>query len=761
MPVDLKAFTSFALDATHTDNRSVFVQNRDGQLQVGEGVTWKQRHGFDKQANKATMKAFRECLKEGYGVLGEHAFDSILGKKADTGHRLRTLDILAVMTVLTDDKSVVRAAILKDRFKNEVMRQVESNPRVLVRGNGADVRQQLMGALKEKAFRVDLLHVKTQDDITGLVANRLNTILDANDLGISKHVDQADTPRPQAPAPQAPAQVQRPAGNTLTMGLNGLDGTTFGGSETSVEDLVHQGHLGAGMRINKNGPGMVLEKLKQNGVEPGFTAHRDWSPADTREMMTQGTELDRAARLALEAILKRPLKNEDDVQALKNHHFAAIRDAIESGKVGNVKRLTERLIVKLDYNEWDRHFAAYHDAGSTGSFKLPVRNKSKGFFYYNFRVTSADDASVGAVAEAMANDLTRAMGIDTQELTLVKGQYSDGHDKLMLVSKFAEGYRDFDGHFIKDGRLVPQTDANGNVTEQPEDIGRYKAMFLLLADRDAVGSHGQNKGLINGKFFAIDPGHSLEGNGKDLEIHDDFSFVDKGSNGITKRFLNYSVFDDCNRSEKLKGMAELRAFKKSGKFEQIFTAYRNKFQAAEGDSEATKALKGKIRARIAEMKSEFDTQLDNLLGIFGHQLDLRDAAEVLFTETLRPHQTGMGDKLIDAVENLERLNSPTTDTSANGQVALKHLEVIPKTRVPWKATILPPNSQQQYSDYMVIFSCDKTIANPLKDIDPGAAQVSHPRKGEGTLVRIPARFLPRFLEHFTEDAVKAAKNANV
>ena len=118
----------------------------------------------------------------------------------------------------------------------------------------------------------------------------------------------------------------------------------------------------------------------------------------------------------------------------------------------------------------------------------------KGAFFRAFRLTTANAASAGAVAEALANDLTRAMGVQTQELSLVKGRYSDGHEKLMLVSKFANGYRDFDGNFLKDGRLVGRQDAHGNVIEQPEDIGRYKAMFLLLADRDAVGSHGQNKG---------------------------------------------------------------------------------------------------------------------------------------------------------------------------------------------------------------------------------------------------------------------------
>ena len=548
-------------------------------------------------------------------------------------------------------------------------------------------------------------------------------------------VDAAPAPAPAADHPQVPT------------GLQALDGDTFGGAETSVEDRVRTGAFGAGMRVNESGVKYVFEKLKTSGVEPGFIVRKDWTAADTQTMMTDGTDLDQVARTVLEQRLGRPLTAQDDVRALKAQHFVAIRDAAMAG-VGNVRRLTERHIVKLDYNENDRRVR--HDAAHIGHFRLPVRNAIKGgaikgAFFRAFRLTTANEASAGAVAEALANDLTRAMGVPTQELSLVKGRYSDGHEKLMLVSKFAHGYRDFDGNFLKDGRLVGRQDAHGNVIEQPEDIGRYKAMFLLLADRDAVGSHGQNKGIVNGHFFAIDPGHSLEGNGAALEIHDDFSFKDTQGGVFEKRFLNFSVFDDSNRSEKLKGMVAIRDAFVHGDFENIFNEYEARFPA--DDPHADQALSQAIQTRIREMRAEFNGQYDRMMGVFGGQLAVYD-----HFVALTPGDDATACRVIDAVENLERLTSPTVSMSKHGEVQLRHLEVTPETRMPWKVRVAP--------DGAAVFACDRLpegrkplLENMLQGA--GVTDVATDAGGAFTFT-VPQANLPAFLGAFTEDAVRQA-----
>lgn len=739
MPVNLQTFTDFAAQHTIHTSKNFHVHEANGRLEAG-AASLKQRIGTDLKANQRTMAAFRNCLSERYGVFGEHAFDAVLGARADVGKTLRAKDIASVMRALSPtDTGAVRQTMIAARFANEASRQAETNPRA--------VAANVTGALKERlqaCFEDDVIFAQavrgceSQAELSRLIEGKINAILDMNELPGARRTLAVDAPPAPAPAaghPQVPT------------GLQALDGDTFGGAETSVEDRVRTGAFGAGMRVNESGVKYVFEKLKTSGVEPGFIVRKDWTAADTQTMMTDGTDLDQVARTVLEQRLGRPLTAQDDVRALKAQHFVAIRDAAMAG-TGNVRRLTERHIVKLDYNENDRRVR--HDAAHIGHFRLPVRNAIKGgafkgAFFRAFRLTTANEASAGAVAEALANDLTRAMGVPTQELSLVKGRYSDGHEKLMLVSKFAHGYRDFDGNFLKDGRLVGRQDAHGNVIEQPEDIGRYKAMFLLLADRDAVGSHGQNKGIVNGQFFAIDPGHSLEGNGAALEIHDDFSFKDTQGGVFEKRFLNFSVFDDSNRSEKLKGMVAIRDAFVRGDFDNIFNEYEARFPA--DDPHADQALGSAIRSRLGEMRAEFNGQYDRMMGVFGGQLAVYD-----HFLALTPGDDATACGVIDAVENLERLTSPTVATSKHGEVQLRHLEVTPETRVPWKVRVAP--------DGAVVYSCDRLpegrkplLENMLQGA--GVTEVEAGTDGSFTFTVPPAN-LAAFLGAFTEDAVRQA-----
>ena len=739
MPVNLQTFTDFAAQHTVRVSKNIHVHEADGQMEVGS-ASFKQTLGRDLKANQRTMAAFRSCLSERYGVFGEHAFDAVLGARADVGKTLRAKDIASVMRALSPtDTGTVRQTMIAARFANEARRQAETNPRAVAANVTGALKERLQACFEDDFFFARAVRgCENQAELSRLIEGKINAILDMNELPGARRTLAVDAPPAPAPAaghPQVPT------------GLQALDGDTFGGAETSVEDRVRTGAFGAGMRVNENGVKYVFEKLKTSGVEPGFIVRKDWTAADTQTMMTDGTDLDQVARTVLEQRLGRPLTAQDDVRALKAQHFIAIRDAAMAG-VGNVRRLTERHIVKLDYNENDRRVR--HDAAHIGHFRLPVRNAIKGgafkgAFFRAFRLTTANEASAGAVAEALANDLTRAMGVPTQELSLVKGRYSDGHEKLMLVSKFAHGYRDFDGNFLQDGRLVGRQDAHGNVIEQPEDIGRYKAMFLLLADRDAVGSHGQNKGIVNGHFFAIDPGHSLEGNGAALEIHDDFSFKDTQGGVFEKRFLNFSVFDDSNRSEKLKGMVAIRDAFVHGDFDNIFNEYEARFPA--DDPHADQTLSQAIQTRIREMRAEFNGQYDRMMGVFGGQLAVYD-----HFLALTPGDDATACGVIDAVENLERLTSPTVSTSKHGEVQLRHLEVTPETRVPWKVRVAP--------DGAVVYSCDRLpegrkplLENMLQGA--GVTEVEAGTDGSFTFT-VPQANLPAFLGAFTEDAVRQA-----
>ena len=743
MPVNLQTF----IDATKYS--SAIHVHQEGNETVLGATSLKQRLGLNIEANKRTMQAFRSCLSERYGVFGEHAFDAVLGVRSDTGKVLRAKDVTSVLRALEPGKGgVVRDTMLLARFDDEVARQCETNPRVIAANVSQDVKARLTEHIRlSDTMKAELRACKNQDELARLVDKKINVLLDLHLDSDSRHrleKNAAPNAAPTAPAP----------GQNVPQGLRSLnDGVTFGRNETSVEDRVRTGAFGAGMRVNENGVKYVFEKLKTSGVEPGFIVRKDWTAADTAKMMrNDGNKLDRLARLKLAQMFPNrtfDAVSDEEFTALKTKHFVAIRDAILGG-FGNVKRLTERHIVKLDYNENDR--TSRREAAHIGKFRLPVRNavkggSIKGTFFRAFRLTTADAASAGAVAEALANDLTRAMGVPTQELSLVRGEYSDGHEKFMLVSKFAHGYHDFDGNFLKDGRLVARQDANGNAVETPEDIGRYKAMFLLLADRDAVGSHGQNKGIVNGRFFAIDPGHSLEGNGSALEIHDDFSFKDTRGSILEKRFMNFSVFDDSNRSEKLKGMIALRDAYERGDFGHIFSEYETRFNPSSVTDVAQRKLRENIFSRIDEMKTEFTQQYQRMADVFGDQMRVYD-----HFKALAGGDDATACKVIDAAENLERLTSPTVSTSKHGEVELRHLEVVPETRVHWRAAVVEGGD--------LVFSCGQ-LPEAKRGIveqmirDAGVTNVTADPNGSFSFTVSPNQ-VETFLATFTEEAVRTA-----
>ncbi|MCR5381684.1 MAG: hypothetical protein K6G44_11940 [Lentisphaeria bacterium] len=372
---------------------------------------------------------------------------------------------------------------------------------------------------------------------------------------------------------------------------------------------------------------------------------------------------------------------------VKKDCFIALRDTVMAyGKTAEktdptnsqlpvFKHFSEHHILKLDYNEGDRK--EWWKAPENTKLRLPERVEVKNWYgnvYRAFRLTTPDKASIGAASEALANDITRLLSVPAQDLTLVRGQYSDGHPKIMLEAKFADGYKDLDTIYIEDGHIK----ANVNV----EPLGRYKAIFLALADRDAIGSHGQNKGLIGNPedpnqqktFFAIDPGHSLEGRGAKLEIRDDLSFKETT---FKKHFHNFSVFDDDTRFSKLQGVIQLRNLRASGAIRNLFDDYRREFNPNEpGISDAEKNIRRQMQANFDKMQTELTIQIGKITGACHAQLQLYDALN---------GNPAMQEGAINTIENLEKLTSPTTWMSKEGKVELKHLSVPQETRIPWTA----------------------------------------------------------------------------
>ncbi len=803
MPLSVNAFINASRGVNATRN-ILSTNNADGTIDVQKGRLGRLSitHAA-KNKNSAVMSLFSEAMEREYGTYGAKAFSEILASRAGSNKSLRAMDIRRV---------VGKADLMqKAAFVNEAKRQRDTHPQLV----------SLSDAKREAVIRYVIAEHANLPENKSLTGADLAEVIDSAITDAMRDDVLNDLERPEG-FDDSNGVVAEPSVNatekevraTDPVGLKRLNSLALGKTSSSVEDRMRAGTLTSGMRINtevgETTTPMLLEKLKSNGVEPGFIYRNDWNTNNTRGLMavtdfdfTQNGFLDiareapqgsalRAAcdesvqimmnptrqdeipssmlRIALEigphhgastayaaeymirlaldpsvpadptsalgqlrsllerdypqymATSDRPLPPigasltgipEGDLAVIKNSHFSTIRDAVLQGPpkgdpfrgTAAFKHFSTRHIAKLDYNEGDRSAATRATRSASGGFlHLPQRiRESKGVLFHTFRVTTAEKASIGAVSEALANDLTRLCGIPAQELSLVRGQYSDGTPKIMLEAKFAKGYQDFDGNFLKDGRISVDSDE-----QQPEALGRYKAMFLLLADRDAVGSHGQNKGLINGKtFFAIDPGHSLEGNGKSLEIHDNFSFRDTKIGPHGKRFANFSVFDDDTRYNKLQGVLELRRLftevvgdDGQTAIDKLFSDYRAAFPTTGGTREEN-ALNVKIQSRINEMETELRTQMARITEVFHSQLAAYDAIE----PALRAGT-------IELTENLEKLTSPTTWKSKNGEVKLTHLEVIEETRIPWKVEVqgdnivytaakaIPEEAQQALQDFL-------------------------------------------------------------
>ena len=88
-------------------------------------------------------------------------------------------------------------------------------------------------------------------------------------------------------------------------------------------------------------------------------------------------------------------------------------------------------------------------------------------------------------------------------------------------------------------------------------------------------------------------------------------------------------------------------------------------------------MRKEILKNVDTMVAEFTTQIDRILDACDAQLKLYDE--------LKPDGPEVQKNAIEMIENLEKLTSPTTWKSPKGEVNLKHLAVLPDTRIPWSA----------------------------------------------------------------------------
>lgn len=115
MGVTFERFAQLA-QSTLFRSRDIVVNEQSNTARLGNIV-----FSSGRDANKATMKAFREAMSKQFGVFGEHAFDTVLGHRQQMQKPLRSHDVYKVVSQLS---------VLKHkRFMNELSRQLDTSPK--------------------------------------------------------------------------------------------------------------------------------------------------------------------------------------------------------------------------------------------------------------------------------------------------------------------------------------------------------------------------------------------------------------------------------------------------------------------------------------------------------------------------------------------------------------------------------------------------------------------------------------------------------
>ncbi|MBI9093009.1 MAG: hypothetical protein JEZ12_27665 [Desulfobacterium sp.] len=470
--------------------------------------------------------------------------------------------------------------------------------------------------------------------------------------------------------------------------------------------------------------GFEFIELKQKGVEPGFVGKLEWTDAHTQALTTNDTPMNKLAmgfigeqlslisqpmepatvgikQSALE-FLKKETGNHaltpDDVSPMlrdKPELASRVKEHVLGDKScgeyirrdvrAHTPALNQKHYIKLDYAESDKFKL------SSRMVQIPKRS-AKGSLHRFFTAKTKQAANRNAMKEVMASDLMRSMGIETQQAHLLRAKYQDGSVKLLIeaphMQMVSEGegvqnFSDFSGRLV-DGFLVESQEDLGTPSQAIAKrdqfasdtsitaLGRNKIFMLALADRDAIGSRGDNKGRIGNTFAAIDPGHSLEGLMGFRNINSDFSF----ENGTFAKFKNFSIFDDSSYSEKFMGVTQLQTMRDNGSDLAVFDNYDawidSEIKSLQGDSNNESQINDfqSMKAELGKMKEAWTERRDYILDtVFGERLQVANDKPAV----------------IESLDCLEKLTAKARITSPSGKVHLHHLQTSGK-RAEWHVT---------------------------------------------------------------------------
>ncbi len=335
--------------------------------------------------------------------------------------------------------------------------------------------------------------------------------------------------------------------------------------------------------------------------------------------------------------------------------------------------------VKLDYYESDKFF---------GKYFLP-KDRSLGIIHRWFSARSAREHNKAAVREALANALMSALGIRSQKQKIVHAAYDDGTPKLLLDSTDVLGFKDFAGQpekgerYLRDGVLVRNTqrseDRTRAFTGEPvvdltmPALGRNKILLLLLADRDAIGFDGGNKGYVGNEFIGIDSGEALTlaHLGRRGDVNSDFSFKHPGWLPH-QRYKNFSMFDQSTFAEKMEGVRQIARAKADGTDTAVFNTYAAQFDADTPETD--------FSHDIGLMKRLYEGRREGILKTFEERL----AVDKFHFGSIHHEVINVRrDASLNLLDGLEKLTSPTIAVTKNG-IKLAYLQIAdPSKRKEW------------------------------------------------------------------------------
>lgn len=504
----------------------------------------------------------------------------------------------------------------------------------------------------------------------------------------------------------------------------------------------------------KFGDKYIIHDQKKLGVEPGFVALKAWTQADTQKMLSldeatnsnhhygiiassvyvdfltdrelielaetyssSGNVLPKNPTTADVAVaqnaplLRQMLKADvsfrldflkDEFRALRNElvkggltkssegskRFDVMREVVQQ----QTEKFTKRHYIKLDYHEttWTNHLRSGNKYARGERQGVGVVKAFKDRAVRWWKSDTPKHLNRSAVKEALANDLTRALGVPTQKLNIVPSRFPDGQIKLLLDGTHVTGnrpddqYSDLTPYMSGYGerqvlvKTVIQKSQEGKTLVVPEvrvredgrimmqadttrvGMGRYKAVFSLLADVDAVGSKGQNKGTLGKEFFAIDPGHSLDARSMKGEIpRNDFRIKSEGHGS----YKNFSVFDQSPFSERMRGLKDTleKVLYAQGEVTGgVFNEYRKQF-GGDKKSDLNKELQfaediNKWRNELEERALRFERAFSDRLAVY--KFDMSTIADSVQDPVQRQSLINNAhDNILDTLDALEKITS--------------------------------------------------------------------------------------------------------